>query len=67
MIAGIIDIIVITETKLIDTFPQGQFIIEGYTKPYRIDRSDKGGDIMIIAREDIPSRSILASPFTSDI
>ena len=47
MIAGIIDILVITETKLNYTFPQGQFIIEEYSKPYRLDRSHKGGGIMI--------------------
>ena len=34
MITGNIDILVITETKLNYTFPQSQFFIEGYSKPY---------------------------------
>ena len=33
MITGNIDILIITETKLNYTFPQSQFIIEGYSKP----------------------------------
>ena len=33
-----IDIIVITETKLDDSFTQPQFAIDGYHLPYRRDR-----------------------------
>ena len=36
MTAGIIDILVITETKLNNTFPLDQFTILGYSKPYRL-------------------------------
>ena len=43
MITGNIDILVITETKLNETFPQAQFFINGFTKPYRLDRSENGG------------------------
>ena len=38
-----IDVCLIDETKLNDSFPQGQFIIEGYHVPFRIDRNDRGG------------------------
>ena len=54
MISGKIDILVITEAKLNDSFPEAQFFLEGYTMPYRLDRSEHGGGIMIFVREDIP-------------
>ena len=61
----LIDILVITETKLNDSFPEAQFLFEGYTMPYRLDRSEHGGRIMIFVREDIPSLSIDPSPLTN--
>ena len=41
-----VDILVITETKLDDTFPLGQFYVEGFTMPYRPDRSCIGGGVI---------------------
>ena len=38
-----IDILVITETKLDDSIASSQFIINGYSKPYRLDRHRHGG------------------------
>ena len=32
-----IDVLLISETKLDDTFPLNQFILEGFTPPYRIN------------------------------
>ena len=37
-----IDILLISETKLNDTFPNGQFIMNGFHPPIRKDRTDKG-------------------------
>ena len=45
----------ISETKLDNSFPEGQSLIEGYSKPYRIDRNSHGGGIMHV-RADIPSK-----------
>ena len=58
MIMSAIDIPIITETKLGDSFPEAQFFIEGFSKPYRLDHTENGGGIMIYVREDIPSRSL---------
>ena len=33
-----IDILVLTETKLDDTFPTAQFLVNGFSEPYRLDR-----------------------------
>ena len=55
IIRGNLDILVLTETKLDHTFPEKQFLIPGYKKPYRRDRNIHGGGVMIYVREDIPS------------
>ena len=48
--------LMISETKLDNSFPEGQFLIEGYSKPYRIDGNGRGGGIMLHVRADIPSK-----------
>ena len=35
----------VSETKIDDTFPESQFLIEGFSTPYRLDRTAKGGGI----------------------
>ena len=54
-ITGNVGILMISETKLDNSFPEGQFLIEGYRKPYRIDRNCHGGGIMLYVKADIPS------------
>ena len=51
-----IDILLISETKLDNTFPLNQFILEGFTPPYSLDRTTHGGGLMLFVREDIPSK-----------
>ena len=51
-----VDILVLSETKLDGTFPENQFSINGFKKPYRKDRNKFGGGVMIYVREDIPSQ-----------
>ena len=36
-----IDILVLTATKLNDTFPTAQFLVNGFSEPYRLDRNRK--------------------------
>ena len=62
-----IDVLVPPETKLDDSFPTSQFIMEGFTKPYRMDRNRNGGGIMIYVRDDIPSKQLNRHDFPSDI
>ena len=50
--------LVITETKKVSTFPLNQFAIQGYSKPYRLDRNRNGGGVFVYVREDIPSREL---------
>ena len=53
-----IDILVIGETKLDESFPANQFRINGFKKPYRKDRNANGGGVMVYVREDIPSQKL---------
>ena len=49
------------------TFPDSQFLIEGYSTPYRLDRNRNGGGIIIYVREDIPSKKLYKHSFPKDI
>ena len=58
MIKGFVDMFMISQTKLDDSFPGGQFFIEGYHTPFRFDRNGNAGGILIYVREDIPAKVI---------
>ena len=51
-----VDILLLSETKLDDSFPTAQFSLNGYCKPYRLDSSSNGGSILLYVRDDIPSQ-----------
>ena len=53
-----IDILMISETKLYSSFPNGQFPIHGYSEHYRVDRNGNGCGILVFIREDIPTKVI---------
>ena len=36
---GKLDILIVRETKFDSTFPTSQFMIDGYSEPYRFDRN----------------------------
>ena len=38
-----------------NSFPIANFLIDGFSQPYKIDRNSSGGGIMLYFREDIPS------------
>ena len=67
IIQGKLDIIVVTETKLDYSYQTSQFFIEGFCKPYRMDRNKHGGGILIYIREDIPSKQLSKHNFTKHI
>ena len=62
-----LDILMISETKIDDTFPDSQFLIDGFSVPYRLDRTAKGGEILLCIREDILSKHIKKSHLTSHL
>ena len=46
----------ISETKIDDSFPVGQFIIDGFIPPYRLDH---GGGLMLFVSKDIASNLLV--------
>ena len=44
-VKGSIDILILT--KLDDSFPEGQSLIEGFHSPFRFDRKSNGGGITL--------------------
>ena len=42
----------VSETKLDDTLPASQFLMQGYSIPFRKDRASKGGGILLYQRRD---------------
>ena len=55
LVTGMLDILIILETKLDNEFPVSQFHIERYSKPCRLDRNRNGGGMIVYVRKDIPS------------
>ena len=53
-IDNILDILMVSETKIDDTFPKSQFLIEGFSKPFRLDRTAKVGELWLYMREGMP-------------
>ena len=47
--------LMVPETKIDDSFPVDNFVIDGFSTPYRLYRDSNGGGIMVYVREDIPS------------
>ena len=64
---GNVDILMVTETKTDKSFSTSQFIIPGFTSPYRFDRTKDGGGILVYIREDIPSQLLNISYIASDV
>ena len=56
IIGNNIHIILISETKINDTFLTAQFFIIVFSIPYRHIRNRTGGRIVLFVREDVPSR-----------
>ena len=50
------DVILISETKIDDTFPTAQFFIKGFSAPYRQDRNRTGGGLLLFVQGDVSSR-----------
>ena len=61
------DILLISETKLDGSFPSVQFLLDGFSKPYILDRCSNGGVILLYIRDDIHSRPLLNSNKTESI
>ena len=50
------DVLLLSETKIDETFPLEQFLNSRFTKLLRLDRNFRGGGIMLFIRDNISFR-----------
>ena len=67
IIGNNLDILVLDVTRIDESFPSNQFLIPGYTKPYRMNRNKMGGGIMIYVKENIPSKEVKKHKFVKKV
>ena len=48
------------------TFHTNQFLIDGFSPPFRLDRNSRGGGVMIYVRNDIPCRELKSHNVTDN-
>ena len=58
LIKGNIDVSMISEIKLDESFPTNRFMNKGFSVLFRLHRNDKDGGIILYIREDMPSRLV---------
>ena len=51
-----VDLLMILETKIDNSFPKSQFLIKGFSDPFCIDQNVHGGDTLLYVREDITTK-----------
>ena len=67
MIVNKIDILMISESKLDDTFPTSQFVIDSFTEPFRLDRTRNGGGILLYVKNNITATLLTSYTLPEDI
>ena len=67
LVAKKLDVFLLSETKIDDTFPNAQFIHEGYCMPHRKDRKFGAGGLLMYINENIPSRKLTEHILPDDI
>ena len=66
IIGNNVNILIITETKIDSSFPNSQFMIEGFSMPFRLDGNRFGGAIMIYVWKDIPGKQLAKQKLPDD-
>ena len=67
LLSGKVDVLAVAESKLDSSFPDNQFIIKGYKKPFRLDIHGKSGGLLVYVNESIPSRMLNGFGFDKDM
>ena len=58
LVAGNVEVLCVTETKLDPSFPNSQFLIPGFHKPLRTDVSSRSGERLVYITSSLPSKII---------
>ena len=61
-----VDMLMISETKLDESFPVSQFLMPGFENPIPFDRSSSGGGIMLYIRKGIPFKLLKSSGLSAN-
>ena len=67
MVVDEIDVLLISETKLDDSFNVTDFLLKGFAKPFRKDRNSNGGGILFYVRNDSPAKELKNISIPDDI
>ena len=67
LVTSDIDILMISETKIDESFPLSQFMIDGFSLPYRRDRNAHGGGILVYFRNNITTKLLKLENLPSDM
>ena len=67
IVEGKLDVLLISETKINESFSSASFEIPGFATPYRVDKTANEGGVMLYVRSDIPSKLVLFSPLPETI
>ena len=58
MLSEVLDVLMITETKLDDSFPEQQFHVEGFNILFRLDRNRHGGGLLLYTCNNVNAVSL---------
>ena len=58
--------LIITETKLDKSFSSEQFLLQGFSEPFKLERNQFGGGLLVFLREDIPCSILNIKLLTSE-
>ena len=67
LLKGKVNILTITESKLDSSFTANQFLIDGYSKPFRFDRNRNVVGVLLYVKEDIACRELKSDKLPNDI
>ena len=62
-----VNIPIVVETKIVQSFPMAQFLIEVFPKPLKLDVSDRSGGLLVYLRSHIPSHQLIKFKASSTI
>ena len=67
MLSEVLDVLMITETKLADSFPEQQNHIEGFNIPFRLNRNRHGRELLLYVRNNINTVFLKSYVFPDNI
>ena len=67
MLSEVLDVLMITDTKLDDSFLEQQFHIEGFNIPFRLDHNRHGGGLLFYVPNNINAVLLKSHVFPDNI